>query len=196
MVWALRWELLFCIFCMCATGCDRISGFECAVLPGLAELRHHDSNREGETLVGTADESVATGDAFFQQIQHDDPRSVVSGFLKAIKRADGRTLQRLLTAGAMAACESHGVQLAVPKEHPLAACRVLQTDFLPGESAAAHVRCLWSDSSGDASAQEVVFVLRNEDPGWRIAGMVVEGAGIADVFDLESVSELQSLSAI
>lgn len=200
MKWAPRWVLMLCIGCLCCVGCDQLAALELAALPGLAKLSRQKVNASCETgiVLSRAAVKPAGDDSFFDNVQHDDPRSVVTGFLEAIKRADGPTLQRLLTARAREACQSNGLELAVSQEHPLAACRVLQADYLPGDSAAAHVRCLWSDAALDVSApaKEVIFVLRSEARGWRIAGMVVEALGGADVFDLESDVELQSLSAI
>lgn len=194
----LRWGLVFCM-ALCASGCDQFTGLEISAIQGLAKLRkkNQDSPRVAVAQVSHS-KPLSGSDQFFQEIQHHDPRSVVAGFLEGIKRGDSQTLQRLLTARAMAACESSGLRLSVPAEHPLAVCRVLQADYLPGDSAAAHVRCLWSDtdSTGNMPATEVIFVLRDEESGWRIAGLVMEGAGAADVFDLESVIELESLISL
>jgi hypothetical protein len=104
------------------------------------------------------------------------PAEAVTNFLEAVRRGDDGQAEALLSE--LARKKTREMDLAVaPPGSPTAKFAVGGTDFpYKGTTEIAHVTSSWSDvdSSGDELTDEIVWILRNENSGWRIAGMATK----------------------
>lgn len=102
------------------------------------------------------------------------PEQVVSVFLDALCGGDRSTTASLLTHKARE--ETTKAELVVdPPAAPGAKFQVAQAQILPDNPNGAHVRATWSETAGDQTiTNEIIWVLRRQTEGWRIAGMAVE----------------------
>ncbi len=97
------------------------------------------------------------------------PQQVVSHFLKALCQGDADTVTGLLTDKARVETQKH--QLAVqPPGSAAAQYEVGKVELVEG---GAYVNSVWTEPSADGSPQryEIVWVLRSQADGWRVAGM-------------------------
>ena len=102
------------------------------------------------------------------------PDQVVTIFLDALKTGDTATKASLLTAKALAETTKHEFEVN-PQSAPNAQYEVHPAQFLEDNPNGAHVKSVWTESFEDGQVTyEVVWVLRRETPGWRIAGMAIE----------------------
>ncbi len=99
------------------------------------------------------------------------PATAVSTFLKAICAADEPTMFAMLTAEARTALKSHNMSPQLPSSG--------STSFEIGEvemvEGGAHVMTKWYDrmEDGTRDTTEVLWMLRQESGGWRVAGMAM-----------------------
>ncbi|MDA1051338.1 MAG: hypothetical protein O3C40_12780, partial [Planctomycetota bacterium] len=97
------------------------------------------------------------------------PDSVVAAFLDALRDGDDETAEALLTTIARRETKEH--ELAVqPPGAPSARYTIGEVKHVQG---GVHVNSIWSefDPSGEETVYEIVWVLRQEPIGWRVAGM-------------------------
>jgi len=97
------------------------------------------------------------------------PQQVVSQFLKALCQGDADTVTGLLTDKARLETKKH--QLAVqPPGSAAAQYEVGKVELVEG---GAYVNSVWTEPSTDGQKQryEIVWVLRSQADGWRVAGM-------------------------
>lgn len=102
------------------------------------------------------------------------PDQVVATFLGALRTGDKPTTAALLTTKARAETAKH--QLAIdPLSAPNAKYEVLKPEYLTDNPDGAHVASSWSETYEDGTVSyDIVWVLRREASGWRIAGMASE----------------------
>lgn len=94
---------------------------------------------------------------------------VVGKFLKALCQGDADVVSQLLTDKARLETQKH--QLVVqPPGTAAAQYQVGQVELVEG---GAYVNSVWSEPTADGKQQryEVVWVLRSQTNGWRVAGM-------------------------
>ncbi len=102
------------------------------------------------------------------------PDKVVTVFLNALKNGDTSTKASLLTSKALAETTKHEFEVN-PQSAPNAQYEVHPPEFLQNNPNGAHVTSVWTETYEDGQiTYEVVWVLRRETPGWRIAGMAIE----------------------
>jgi hypothetical protein len=103
------------------------------------------------------------------------PESVVSAFLDALRRGDKDHTALLLTDKARAETQSKGLVVS-PESVPHASYKVAQADALPDNPNGAHVSSVWTEKFEDGTEEEyeIVWVLRKQKDGWRIAGMATQ----------------------
>lgn len=97
------------------------------------------------------------------------PDAVVTAFLDALRDGNDEIAEALLTTIARRETKEH--ELAVqPPGSPSARYEVGEAVHVQG---GVHVNSIWSeyDSSGEKFVYEIVWVLRQEPIGWRVAGM-------------------------
>lgn len=102
------------------------------------------------------------------------PDRVVATFLDALKNGDTATKASLLTAKALTETTKHEFEVN-PQSAPHAQFQVHPPEFLPNNPNGAHVTSVWTETYEDGQiTYDVVWVLRREEEGWRIAGMAIE----------------------
>ena len=103
------------------------------------------------------------------------PAEAVTNFLEAVRRGDDGQAEALLTD--LARMKTREMDLAVaPPGSTTAQFDVTATEFPYEEQNIAHVASTWSDidDSGRDRSDEIVWILRRENAGWRIAGMATK----------------------
>lgn len=114
------------------------------------------------TVDGTAEVPIAFADT-------SKPDQVVKAFLDALRDGNEETAEALLTTIARHETKKH--ELAVqPPGSPSANYEIGEVKHVQG---GVHVNSVWSEFSpdGERFVHEIVWVLRHEPIGWRVAGM-------------------------
>lgn len=102
------------------------------------------------------------------------PDQVVTVFLDAMRAADAPTIEALLTAKAREETIRHQMPVE-PVAAPHAQFQVAAPQYLPMNPNGAHVQAQWIESDGqDTYTHSVIWVLRRQADGWRIAGFAIE----------------------
>lgn len=110
-----------------------------------------------------------------------NPQQVVDRFLKALRDGDDQVVAGLLTARARQETAKHDLVVRPPGT-PAADFRVGSVEKVEG---GAYVNCVWTESSGGVATEtfDIVWVLREQADGWRVAGMATRVlAGEAPTF--------------
>lgn len=103
------------------------------------------------------------------------PDEVVTAFLEARRSGDPNTTSALLTSTARAATAKHKIDVngdALPDLQ----FQVAKPKYLKNNPKGAHVSSIWTEilPDGTKASYEVVWVLRKEAAGWRVAGFAAE----------------------
>lgn len=102
------------------------------------------------------------------------PDQVVTVFLDAMRAADAPTIEALLTAKAREETIRHQMPVE-PVGAPHAQFQVAAPQYLPMNPNGAHVQTQWVESDGQQTyTHSVIWVLRRQTDGWRIAGFAIE----------------------
>lgn len=101
------------------------------------------------------------------------PDQVVTVFLNALRSGDSPTTESLLTGKARQELAKHSLSVDV-QSAPNATYQVHQAEILP-DPTGAHVRSVWTEKFDDGNeTYEIVWALRHQPEGWRLAGMAME----------------------
>jgi hypothetical protein len=103
------------------------------------------------------------------------PDEVVSAFLEARRSGDPKTTSALLTSTARSATAKFKIDVngdALPDLQ----FQVAKPKYLKNNPKGAHVSSIWTEilPDGTKASYEVVWVLRKEAVGWRVAGFAAE----------------------
>jgi hypothetical protein len=102
------------------------------------------------------------------------PDQVVSVFLDSMKVGDAPTIEALLTTKAREETRRHQMPVE-PMAAPNAQFQVGAPAYLPMNPDGAHVQAQWVETDGTNNyTHSVIWVLRRETAGWRIAGFAIE----------------------
>jgi hypothetical protein len=102
------------------------------------------------------------------------PDQVVTVFLDAMRAADAPTIEALLTTKAREETAKHNMPVE-PVAAPHAQFQVGAPQYLPMNPNGAHVQAQWIESDGmETYTHSVIWVLRRQTEGWRIAGFAIE----------------------
>lgn len=102
------------------------------------------------------------------------PDQVVTVFLDAMRAADAPTIEALLTTKAKEETVRHNMPVE-PVAAPHAQFQVAAPQYLPMNPNGAHVQAQWVETDGmDTYTHSVIWVLRRQAEGWRIAGFAIE----------------------
>ena len=103
------------------------------------------------------------------------PDEVVTAFLEAARSGDESVATRLLTRKAQEETEKEGLSLDPPGT-PSMKYRIEKVEYDKDIKDAAYVNSVWTDSAAGPTESpfEVVWVLRRQSDGWRIAGMAAQ----------------------
>ncbi|MFW6169963.1 MAG: hypothetical protein ACODAD_05690 [Planctomycetota bacterium] len=124
-------------------------------------------------------------------LQSSTPKEAVSEFLGALQGGDKETTEALLTTKARQETEAHGLVVGPPGA-PGATYTIGQVEPVEGDENSAYVSCVWSEKEEQAEF-EVVWILRKEEAGWRVAGMATRLGDFDEpvVLNFENLSELE-----
>lgn len=100
------------------------------------------------------------------------PETVVTSFLESLRNGNDTLAASLLTDLARQETQKKGLKVQPPGT-PDMTYQIGQTEFVTPEKDGAHVGSIWSEKleTGEVASFEVIWVLRREPQGWRIAGM-------------------------
>lgn len=135
------------------------------------------AEKAAETAAGTEsarEESPATTAAV--NIPADaPPDEVVTAFLEARRTGDPKTTSALLTSTARSATAKYKIDVN-GEALPDLQFQVAKPKYLKNNSKGAHVSSIWTEilPDGTKASYEVVWVLRKETAGWRVAGFAAE----------------------
>lgn len=154
--------LLLLVFGVTGSGCGKADSNP----PTLETNPSQSSALPGGTAVATYERKQVTTDA--------TPDQVVSVFLEAMRAADGASVEALLTSKARE--ETTRANMPVePVAAPHAQFQVAAPQYLPMNPNGAHVQAQWVESDGMLTyTHTVIWVLRRQTEGWRIAGFAIE----------------------
>jgi hypothetical protein len=109
------------------------------------------------------------------QVAHTaPPEHVVQTFLDAMKNGDIGTKAALLTQKAREETARENFEIN-PQGAAGAQYEVRPAEYLPENPNGAHVTSVWTETYPDGTVKyDVVWVLRRQAEGWRIAGMAIE----------------------
>lgn len=101
-----------------------------------------------------------------------EPSEVVDAFLKALKAGDEQVAEALLTTTAQIESARHNLQVKPPGT-PAATYKIGRAAVCEEDETEVHVETEWTepDAEGKKTTESVIFVLRHQTIGWRVAGM-------------------------
>ena len=105
----------------------------------------------------------------------ESPEVAVDAFLKALREGDDLLAESLLTTKARE--ETAKRNLAVqPPGTPTASFSIGKVEYLSADKRGAHVNSVWTeqDQQSGSVSYEIVWALRQQADGWRIAGMATQ----------------------
>ncbi len=123
------------------------------------------------------------------------PEEAVNSFLGALQTGDEKAAAALLTTKAREETAAHDM-VVEPPGAPNASYTVGRVQHPDNNPDAAYVSCVWSEKrpDGQQESYEVVWVMRREAIGWRVAGMATQLADaeepvFLDFEDLEAMED-------
>ncbi|MGI8978205.1 MAG: hypothetical protein ACR2FY_03165 [Pirellulaceae bacterium] len=138
-----------------------------------------DAEKAAETAAATEttrDETTTAAASAAVAIPADaPPDEVVTAFLEARRSGDTPTTAALLTSTARSATAKHKIDVN-GEALPDLQFQVAKSKYLKNNPKGAHVSSLWTEllPDGTKASYEVVWVLRKEAAGWRVAGFAAE----------------------
>ncbi len=129
--------------------------------------------------------------------KNESPDKVVEQFLAAATAGDQRKLAALMTKAAREETQKYNINFEL-ESYQNATFKIGEYEFLTPEKNTAHVSCKWTDHDGQESfTHDVIWVLRKEEPGWRVVGMITRPFEDHEpvAFNYENVKELMDTKA-
>ena len=149
----------------CFHGCSKPSAESSPEASGVAQQ---------ESVPATADsKSPQVGQAVLPAPE-SPPDKVLADFLKALRDGDESLAESLLTTKAKE--ETAKRNLAVqPPGSPSASFQIGKVDYVADDQGA-HVNSNWTekDDQGNSVSYAIVWIMRRQPAGWRIAGMATQ----------------------
>jgi hypothetical protein len=102
------------------------------------------------------------------------PDQVVTVFLNALRSGDSPTTESLLTTKAREELAKHMLSVDV-QSAPNSTYQVRPAEGVAGDPQGAHVSSVWTEKFDDGEeTYEIVWALRRQNEGWRVAGMAMQ----------------------
>jgi hypothetical protein len=121
------------------------------------------------------------------------PDAIVKAFLDAAKSSDREFAEQLLTKAARKETEREGLVIDPPGT-PEMTFEVAGVEFDEENPSASYVKVRWFEASSDVDSSEIIWVLRKESHGWRIAGMTTpQGDGQFLTWNFEEPADMQEI---
>jgi hypothetical protein len=128
----------------------------------------------------------------------DSPDKTVVAFLKAAQTGNKPLLTALLSTTARAETAKNNINFELDS-YQNSKFTVGKYEFVTPEKDGAHVACLWIDRDNDGTEykHDVIWVLRKEEGGWRLVGMITrpfpdKGAVIFNYEDIPSLERAKN----
>lgn len=158
------WTSMIVVSAMIAAGCGDSSGPD----------RSAQSTDNARDAIATAGPNAGQTAA-----PTGSPAETVARFYDALRSGEDRAIAALLTDKARLETANNGLDIQSQGSAKLE-YQLGEVDYVNESMDGAHVKSLWIDYApdGEKIATEVIWVLRKQAEGWRIAGMatqVVEG---------------------
>jgi len=111
------------------------------------------------------------GNAARMSADPDTPAYVVGQFYEALGNRDDQAISRLLTDEARDETAKNDLEIRL-QENTKLTYEIGETEYVTEGAGGAHVGSLWTetDQHGQEMALDVVWILRRQTDGWRIAG--------------------------
>lgn len=125
------------------------------------------------------EEDTGTDESQAEPRASASPDRVVEQFLAAVRAGDEATTSSLLTDKAREETAKHDLVVRPPGT-PTAQFQVGGVQFIDPQRTGAHVNTVWTETVASADGQEdtftydVVWALRRQEQGWRVAGIATE----------------------
>ncbi|MFM7292918.1 MAG: hypothetical protein ACKOWG_11650 [Planctomycetia bacterium] len=121
-------------------------------------------------LAGCSSSSNAAG-----SVATDPAKATVAAFLEAIKRGDDAGALAMLTKVARAKTQELGISVAPPVAST-ATYSIRECELIKGSEDLVHVGTTWTDTDPDGftTTENVVWAVRLDPEGWRVAGMATK----------------------
>jgi hypothetical protein len=102
----------------------------------------------------------------------DPAKATVTAFLEAIKRGDDEGARSMLTKVARAKTQEMGISVA-PPVNSTATYSIRECEMVPEAEDLVHVATTWTDTDSDGftTTENVIWAVRLDPEGWRVAGM-------------------------
>ena len=133
-------------------------------------------DQPGSTADGNQDAgSTTVAESIVAQVDISpdaNPQQVVKRFLRALQDGDEQVVGGLLTTQARQATQQHNLVVRPPGTES-ATFQIGTAEEVDG---GAYVNCVWTESVGGGVTEsfEIIWVLRNQNDGWRIVGMATQ----------------------
>jgi predicted small lipoprotein YifL len=144
--------------------------FQALLAAGLVALAVTGCGSKTETP--PANIGTPTTDAGTAAPKQDAPDAVVTAFLESLRVGNDALASSLLTDIAQQETQKKGLKVQPPGT-PDMTYTIGQTEYVTEAKDGAHVGSVWSEKleTGEMASFEVIWVLRLQPQGWRIAGM-------------------------
>jgi hypothetical protein len=108
-------------------------------------------------------------------LQASTPKEAVETFLESVRVGDAVSAEMILTETARVAMKKEGLDVK-PPQNPDAQYTLGKTEYEDDAKTGAYVASSWTakDKDGVIQTDEIVWILRKEIAGWRLAGMAVK----------------------
>ena len=169
--------ILFVLASVCL-GCSKSPGVADAPEDGVTEApmvyTPPEQSSEGFATQGTASPHRATI-AAPQRAFASSPDAVVANFLTALRDGDDSIAESLLTQKALEETSKRQLQVQPPGT-PSARFQIGKVSYVTADKRGAHVSSVWSEqgTAGSEMSYEIVWALRQQQDGWKIAGMATQ----------------------
>jgi len=140
-------------------------------------------NNKSETELDATAQGTQSGNKHASGARNDDaegPAEAVFAFLEAVRTGDDASANEMLTQLAREKTSELDMVVAPPGSET-ASFEVGEVEMVPPDEPdvdeeTAHVACTWTDidDEGEPHADEIIWALRHEPEGWRIAGMATK----------------------
>lgn len=133
------------------------------------------STTQSASTEAAATDSTATEEVVVEVPADLTPKETVANYLKAVKEGDKQIVAALLTEIARQKTEEANIAVAPPGSET-ATYAVGDMEFVTADKKTAHVASTWTDNDEEGKPQtlRIVWVVRQDTAGWRIAGMITK----------------------
>ena len=143
-----------------------------------------DGSATGNRAIGPA----GSGSPDTAALQSSKPTEIVAHFYDALRDGDASKIAALLTDKAREETSRSGLAIRSPGSTSLA-YQIGEFEYVTPEKDGAHVKSVWTeaDADGQRVSTDVIWVMRKQQNGWRVAGMAtpVEEGQLPLLFNFE-----------